>query len=182
MVRSDYTHAVITTMRNFGFQDPEAMSPGRRIQLLAEASVDLSGSVTPLEILQGARAVVAQPGGWVQGDYAVDAKGRSTPPDGPDAVGFCMLMALQTSRIRCLAAAGMPALHPDNDPAYTVAFKLLDIACAKRRSISIEEYNESDGRTQEEVLAAFDEAIAAAQPEMEAYAKALARAQRAKSK
>ena len=48
----------------------------------------------PSELLVKAKAVIADPKHWTQGQYAKDVKGYSTGPSTPDAVCWCSLGAL----------------------------------------------------------------------------------------
>lgn len=50
--------------------------------------------MTTLEILRAARAIIAQPGRWCQGEMARDVNGCDTSPLAADACQFCAVGAL----------------------------------------------------------------------------------------
>lgn len=103
--------------------------------------------MTTIEILKGARALIEK--GWCQGRYATDTNGAPASERSDNAVCFCISGAL----FRLGAGAGAPASYAVRaaiDYAYLVA------------------WNDKRGRTKEQVLAAFDKAIAAESAKVEA--------------
>ena len=95
------------------------------------------------EDLKAARELIAK--GWTQSMSARDVSGEPVRPTSPRAVCFCTLGALNRATDDELARS-------DN------CMRLLRIAIG---CLFIHEWNDAHGRTQEEVLAAFDKAIAA---------------------
>jgi len=98
--------------------------------------------MTTLEVLRGARAKIAQ--GWCQGASARDADGQLTGVTQPDACCWCAIGAVY-------AAA---PLEPDSGDA---AFEYLARVTPGHL---IGTWNDDPSRTQAEVLALFDRAIA----------------------
>lgn len=100
---------------------------------------------TTIEILKEARELIAKEGGWGQGTYARSADGEVSYPTNPDAVCFCTWGAL-------IAVDARQELHrPDGvQPALDNVTGGNFVA-----------FNDAPGRTQAEVVAKFDEAIAA---------------------
>lgn len=98
--------------------------------------------MTALEILTAARAKVAQ--GWVQGAYA---RGGC----------YCVSGAITE------AVTGSPDLWPkswaDRASPWCVARELLSRAIGANSVDDIVSFNDAPGRTQAEVVAAFDKAI-----------------------
>lgn len=94
-----------------------------------------------LKILKRARSLIAE--GWCQGVSAQDANGHCTSVDSVHAVKWCIDGAF-------CASAGV---------GYLEAIKCLSRAFDSPQSIIL--WNDTPGRTQAEVLAAFDRAIAA---------------------
>ncbi len=94
----------------------------------------------PVEKLKEARELVARPGGWTQGTFAETAEGTAVNESDPSAVAFCMMGA-------CLRVGGglgtIDLLRPIIGQPAT--------------------WQDQDGRTQAEVVAAFDRAIALAE-------------------
>lgn len=94
-----------------------------------------------IELLVQSRALVAV--GWCQGTSARDAKGRVTPFGGKDAVCFCMSGAM------CHL---MNFIYEPHRRATAAVKKVVGLQIAA--------WNDKFERTQEEVLAAYDAAIA----------------------
>jgi hypothetical protein len=108
--------------------------------------------VTAKEILVGARALVDQ--GWCQGVDARDAHGDRCAPWHREARAWSVLGALVASEgeepdVRAHAAASIAEL------GHAVAL-LADAA----ETSSLQAWNDAPGRTVEEVLGAFDRALA----------------------
>ena len=101
-------------------------------------------------VLKRARAKIAQ--GWTQGAAARLRDGTAAGSADPDAASWCAMGAIYCSAVEML---------PYNEAmcADAAAFGALG------RSLgfpSIPEWNDAEGRTKAEVLAAFDAAISAA--------------------
>lgn len=100
---------------------------------------------TTVEILKEARELIAKPGAWTQHHSARDASGHRVPVTHHRACSFCAYGAV--------ARVAFPA------SSTAAAAQALD------RVVDAEDwfpdFNDSRGRTQEEVVAKFDEAIAA---------------------
>ncbi len=97
---------------------------------------------TPIsEVLRKARAVEEQ--GWTQGAIARNVDAEMVDPDDDDAVCWCAMGALIVA-------------EPNFD-------RLLDALYVLRSSTNgyVDLFNDAPGRTQQEVIAAFDRAIAA---------------------
>lgn len=99
--------------------------------------------MTTTEILRAARAKVQK--GWCQGRLARNADGKGISPDDPDAVSWC-------------AIGGIESNHKITEGQAWEAKRLF------RRVVGltgpgIDKWNDAPGRTQAEVLAAFDAAI-----------------------
>lgn len=107
---------------------------------------------TTIDILRDAKALLERPNGWTQGCCARNAKGVPTNLEFDEAVCFCAMGALWRAggflnpitdkAAAALTRAAFPGLNP-RDVAFGPAF------------------NDRKGRTLPEVLAKFDEAIAA---------------------
>lgn len=99
----------------------------------------MSSARSVREVLVAARERIAKPGGWTQRAYARDAEGRATAIFGGRAVCYCALGALTSV---------------DADPyVYAVLRNVVEV--------STDLWNDAPGRTQAQVIAAFDAAIAA---------------------
>lgn len=101
---------------------------------------------TTLETLRAARELIAKPGGWTQEFFARNASGERTNKFGPDAVCFCAYGAIDR-------AAG----HSFSEADRRFMEALFD---ATGRD-DVADWNDAPGRTQAEVVALFDKAIAA---------------------
>jgi len=102
-------------------------------------------SKTTIEILKEARELIAKPNGWTQGTYARNADGLIVYPNSHHAVCFCTwgaLIAVDEHQESFQPDGAQPALDDVTNGNF-VAF------------------NDAPGRTQAEVVAKFDEAIAA---------------------
>lgn len=122
---------------------------------MSTASVT-AASVSAAEILRDARALIEH--GWCQDSAAVDARGVAVDPTARSACAWCVSGALNR------------ALHtPNHDRRdYFTFFRaraaLAQIVGADPAVIGqIVVWNDHPERTQAEVLAAFDRAIAAAE-------------------
>ena len=100
--------------------------------------------MTPTEILIAAREKIER--GWTQGAHARDRRGKSTPASRGSAVCWCPQGAI---------GAVSP---PEEWKKYRDALGLLEAAVGTNL---IPSWNDIPGRTQAEVLAAFDKAIEA---------------------
>jgi hypothetical protein len=99
--------------------------------------------MTQLEILKAARALITPEGAWTTGDLARNFKGEAVNSRSPHAVCWCMSGAVRTASF------------------YTSDWVAGIDALGKVMSCSVPKFNDAPGRTQAEVLAKFDEAIAA---------------------
>jgi hypothetical protein len=105
--------------------------------------------VSAVEVLRQARALLTPEGAWTQGADARDWAGESISPLAPNVICRCAMGAM-------LAVAG----------SYGVikpAEALLRRAANVNPLVSLVDWNDERGRTQAEVLAAFDAAIAQAE-------------------
>ncbi len=102
---------------------------------------------TVRETLVAARALIEK--GWCQGVYARDSSGLTTKVWGDQAVSFCAIGALF-----CV----MDFMRgPDKDRVLIVCQRLLDSVCPALSNIV--EFNDAAGRSKEDVLAVYDNAI-----------------------
>ncbi len=103
----------------------------------------------PSELLTKAKAVIADPKHWAQGQYAKDAKGYSTGPAEPYAVCWCSLGALEKV-----------AYEEEDLPTYSdtrlAAMRYLAEVSAEC-GYSITDFN--DNSSHEAVMRAWDKAI-----------------------
>lgn len=99
------------------------------------------------ERLQAARALVEK--GWCQYSYAKNAENVQVKIESPEACQFCMRGALLK------AVIGESGIIAELDNFQTVVSKV----CAVLNT-DVVSFNDTEGRIQEEVLEAFDEAIA----------------------
>lgn len=102
---------------------------------------------TVKEILVCARELLTPPGAWIQGEAAQTKDGLIVSAKDENAVCFCAVGALE----RCADT------YAGN--TYRQAYLKLIAQGAKRQG-SLVRWNDEDSRTQEEVLAVFDAAIA----------------------
>lgn len=100
--------------------------------------------MTPLTLLQNTRALIVR--GWNQGTFAQNAKGEAVTSGDPEACSWCLIGALGT------AAKDHETAF---DRAYDILRKLMPIG-----SYSLSLWNDLPGRTQADVLALIDRAIA----------------------
>lgn len=107
-------------------------------------------SKTAAEVLRVARELVARPGGWCQRALARTASGHPAPTHSREAVCFCARGAL-------MRAAGM---QPELVLFSPRAEAALDAAAREQGFIGFVGYNDAPGRTQAEVVALYDAAIA----------------------
>lgn len=101
-------------------------------------------SARTVEVLREARRLIAERG-WTQGEYARDAAGRACEPVGATPRCYCSIGAL-------IAAS-------QNDGGYAQAFGALLSAIGN----GVVAWNDEPRRSVEDVLRAFDRAIAAAE-------------------
>jgi hypothetical protein len=95
--------------------------------------------MTPVEILTEARALIARPGGWCQGGYERDG-------------AYCAIGALSEA----------------NKTRLYVKYSACREFLRKARALMFHEltdYNDEYGRTKEEIIAWFDDAIGLAKKE-----------------
>jgi hypothetical protein len=99
-----------------------------------------------LQILKAARALITPEGAWTQGFYARTKNGFTVNTQSKDACSWCWLGAI--------------AKVSDNigGPQYEAAHDLFKRVSGEKYP---SKFNDAPGRTQAEVLAKFDEAIAA---------------------
>ena len=105
---------------------------------------------TPHQLLVDARRVIAEKG-WCQGTIARDSKGECVYEDSAKAVSFCMVGAIQV--------AGGKGFDTFSRPGIRARGRLTQAITARYGAMRIERFNDTEGRTKEEVLAVFDAAI-----------------------
>ena len=108
--------------------------------------------MSALEVLIRARGFIER--GWAKYEYAFNDKGHPVEPNAPEATCWCSFGALR-------AACGLGAEPYEQPPpkeyldALGVVIWMVDY--------SLDGWNDEEGRTKEEVLALFDDAIEKAQ-------------------
>lgn len=101
--------------------------------------------MTTVEVLKAARSLLSEPDRWTQGTYARDADGKAVPPSDPAAVCFCIHGAI----------LHVAPSYPDMQTRLEAVKALADSLW-----VSLVMFNDKRGRTQREVVALFDVAIA----------------------
>lgn len=112
-------------------------------------------SKTVLEELMEARALIAK--GWVQGTMATQT---GSPWDGLRFTAYCMLGALEKAHGGIVAYRKMDQSHYEPVVHALAAGLPADFYGVGNPPGFIVTFNDSTGRTQQEVLAVFDRAIA----------------------
>jgi hypothetical protein len=107
------------------------------------------------DLLRAARALLEPEGAWCQGAYALTDDGHTTMLGAPNCVQRCAIAALHEA---------YPLERPVRESAFDNAWFLLAEAMGVRVS-EVEGWNDVPGRTQAEVLDAFERAIASAERE-----------------
>jgi hypothetical protein len=97
--------------------------------------------VTTKEVLVEARRLIAEKG-WAQGDFALDDDGHGYNYDSPRATCYCASGAI---RLACPEPYGFVRVEK--------------LFCKANSIEEIPQWNDAEGRTKDEVLAAFDRAI-----------------------
>lgn len=105
---------------------------------------------TTRQILIGARELVARPGGWTQGVFARNRDGEKVCLSQKEAVCFCASGAI--SRAAQEQMGGSPEEGENSANALELLFLCIP-------GPSIPDWNDSPGRTQGEVVSAFDRII-----------------------
>lgn len=110
--------------------------------------------MTTLEILKAGRTLLTPPGTWIQGLAAQDREGFGILPEDADAICWCSLGALRRVRQGATVSYAQALLQLVNG-----------MPCQPEGDFCLAElvfrWNDQPGRTQDEVLALFDKAIAA---------------------
>ena len=81
--------------------------------------------------------------GWIQGKFAVRADGRWISYEHPSACGFCLMGAM------AVAVFQLPLGGQAQNDAYDEA---ADAWCEANRGKNIAEFNDTEGRTKDEVV------------------------------
>jgi hypothetical protein len=100
-----------------------------------------------VDILKAAKEKIATPDKWTQGAYAKDANGYAVVETSNKAACFCSLGAIYAANPR-----------KEGTPNWDAQLAARDLASVVGKQ-SIVNWNDEEGRTHEEVLAAFDKAI-----------------------
>lgn len=122
----------------------------------------------PIEMLRQARDLVAS--GWCQGVYSRNEDGHKANAFGEEACDFCATGSLMAAMYRneatwndlyecfgILSGAIVDSGFNMSQPASNIHQSDLD-------SVRIQRFNDTMGRTQEEVVAVFEQAIAKEAP------------------
>lgn len=100
-----------------------------------------------ITVLKRARAFLLKPGGWTKGRLARDKKGREVPVTSRRAVSFCAVGAI------CRVLKIDSQILGQGTPAH-------DLLLPGTGETFVVDFNDKKGRTQAQVLKAFDRAIA----------------------
>ena len=103
--------------------------------------------MTKLEILRGARKLVANPSTWLRGSMAVNQAGHSTDPMSPYAVRFCsvgaiwhvagdMNEAFNITREMGKNADGLSLMSVNDRKGQIAALKMFDKEIAKEEALA----------------------------------------------
>lgn len=103
--------------------------------------------MTPLEILRGARELLAKPERWTKGACARNADGYSTIATGNDGCSFCVVGAL-------MQVGGDSFL---SSPAAIIALELMHKLSG---SLSAGDFNDDPNTTHADILDLLDRGIA----------------------
>ena len=96
------------------------------------------------KVLRDARALLAKRGGWGQGNFAYNSLGFPEMIGSSHAVCFCSMGAIKK-------------VAPTNDDAQNACLAVANTLAGR----NIIDWNDQPGRRKAQVLAAFDNAIAA---------------------
>lgn len=112
---------------------------------------------TVVQALTEARALLNDPGRWMQGEFAGDQNGRRVRnPLAPEAVAFCLLGACY--RVVGFAVPTIDDRNPFERPALVQAIEQrLEHAIA---TDDVPDFNDDEAREHADILAALDAAIA----------------------
>ena len=123
-------------------------------------------TLTRVQILEGARDLLAQPGVWTQGELARTKYSRATKVTSKAACRFCAVGAIQR-------LAGVDNLNqaPTNHPVIGAHMELVKTIPLefRRPNTTTADYNDARERKLPEVLAWFDRAIASARERAHSY-------------
>lgn len=117
-------------------------------------------SATPsvADVLNYAANLVAEPGGWMQGGFANNAKGLGVDAADAEATCFCAVGAVIAARARLEAHN----LDTTTDLVF-YARRVAQPGVADHLLDPLSEWNDNPGRTQDEVVALLRKAAEAAQ-------------------
>jgi hypothetical protein len=113
--------------------------------------------VLTVSALRDARKLLSQPCAWTQGSYARDARGSSIRASEPGACSWCVQGAL-------FKVLGVVGSIPTSDVRQVQAPLLQHAGVIDTADLWC--WNDQPGRTQNEVLALFDKAIAAEESQL----------------
>ena len=113
---------------------------------------------TALEILEEARNLISHPGAWTQATEARDADRKPVAPSSADACSWCSIGVLER-------VADDPVGYGSGRrlASFRHALGILNARLGTRGEPPLTIFNDGKGRTQAEIVALFDAAIAAAQ-------------------
>lgn len=115
----------------------------------------------PSGILQRIRDRITPPGSWTQGLAACDRYGQRADVTSDNACSWCSTGAIWCEIFTLEANKIIPHQHT-NDVVQRMVFDYVCDAVEKKYGTTVVVFNDTAGRTQQEVLAMFDEAIAQA--------------------
>jgi hypothetical protein len=108
---------------------------------------------TPLEVLRGARDILARPEAWTQSAFARDCAHIAVSVRSDEASCFCLLGAM-------IRASGRAELELE-DAEYPLEIqRAIELFRAANDVLAIAAWNDNHGRKHSHVLEAIDKAIA----------------------
>jgi len=110
-----------------------------------------------VDVLKRARELLAN--GWKQGWFAYDAGGQETSSFSRDAVCFCCHGAIDRAVFEIARGRNDYSVWPIEATATSLLMKAIHRNVGSTFEPCIADWNDAPERTQDEVLAAFDEAI-----------------------
>lgn len=117
-----------------------------------------------LEVLVRAKARIQNPEHWTKGRYARDEEGEMAQVTDTQAVCFCGLGAVHRSSFELFGPPGNPQWYIDGHKRHTAAddeaLIVLGEVAHRRGFSTFPQFNDNDATTHDDVMRAFDEAIA----------------------
>lgn len=119
----------------------QSVEDQRGVSLDAQLFADLPSLNKTLSQLERARRLLARPKGWTQGSYARDGDGAAVDSQCSQATSFCASGAIYATQDDLAGSI----------QTRTVIYRVI--------ADDIEAWNDTDGRSQADIVNAFDQAI-----------------------